>query len=612
MAAGAALVLGAATGAGATDPPAPPATAAPSATKPPLAATLGPGSRAGTTDAPTQGTAGTAALEVGEPSPVEGTPAAPTVTLPFLPDPSVLVRPPAGTPASTASRDCGFGIPLSDGNELWVFCDTTDLHDAGGRLELTYFANNTAAITTPDDPLTLRERWDDQGRPVPFISPVPSYAPCPAPMRHVIWPISGTSVPAGAIDRVWVYFENICQDPVTLGGWSASVGVAEMWYLVGDPDPVDVPLQATVRDPDLFPMGAEPFRLWGTGAVWGRDGYVYVHRCATGGAGCQAARVPTELVPGDTAYRFWDGDSWEVDPPTGPTMDMGPGLTPFGSHHVLWLPEMGVYAMAHAAGGAGSTAVVVQVAARPEGPWSAGVIIPVTGCGQGFKCYTAAIHGQGSGIDHVAVSIYDSSEIRADGLDKGATRLVRARVDVDPPPPGVCRSSFRDVWSDHPFCTDIAWARLAGVVDGRGDRSFGPGGAVSRQAAVAMAWRAAGEPTGPFPDPGFADVGPTHPFATPLAWAASAGIVTGYADGRFGPTDAVTRQSLAAVLWRWQGQPAAAPAGFTDVGPGHPFHPPVSWLAGVGITTGYPDGSFRPTAVVSRQGAAAFLHRLLT
>ena len=172
----------------------------------------------------------------------------------------------------------------------------------------------------------------------------------------------------------------------------------------------------------------------------GRDGYVYLHRCATGGAGCQAARVPTELVPGRAYYQFWDGDSWEATEPTGPTMDMGPGLTPLGSHHVLWLPDMGVYGMAHAAGGAGSTAVAFQVAARPEGPWSESVILHVSGCGEGFGCYTAALHGQGSGIDHVAVSIYDSYQRWPDGRLTGATRLVQAGVDIDPPPPGVCRS----------------------------------------------------------------------------------------------------------------------------------------------------------------------------
>ncbi|MDZ7732594.1 MAG: S-layer homology domain-containing protein [Acidimicrobiia bacterium] len=49
--------------------------------------------------------------------------------------------------------------------------------------------------------------------------------------------------------------------------------------------------------------------------------------------------------------------------------------------------------------------------------------------------------------------------------------------------------------------------------------------------------------------------------------------------------------------------------GFSDVDPTHPFHREIAWFADTGITTGYPDGTFRPGAEVTRQAAATFLHR---
>jgi hypothetical protein len=74
---------------------------------------------------------------------------------------------------------------------------------------------------------------------------------------------------------------------------------------------------------------------------------------------------------------------------------------------------------------------------------------------------------------------------------------------------------------------------------------------------------------------------------------------------------------MAAFLYRYAttlaGAPAhAAPATapFSDVRPGDAFHREVSWAAAAGITTGYPDGSFRPGAPVSREAMAAFLYRL--
>ena len=70
---------------------------------------------------------------------------------------------------------------------------------------------------------------------------------------------------------------------------------------------------------------------------------------------------------------------------------------------------------------------------------------------------------------------------------------------------------------------------------------------------------------------------------------------------------------MAAFLYRMAGSPAWEPpegAVFTDVGPGHAFFGPISWLASVGVAGGFGDGSFRPTAVVSRQAMAAFLYRM--
>ena len=55
-----------------------------------------------------------------------------------------------------------------------------------------------------------------------------------------------------------------------------------------------------------------------------------------------------------------------------------------------------------------------------------------------------------------------------------------------------------------------------------------------------------------------------------------------------------------------------ATAPFPDVPTTSGFCGEIDWLADAGITEGYADGTFRPTAEVSRQAMAAFLHRLDT
>ena len=57
--------------------------------------------------------------------------------------------------------------------------------------------------------------------------------------------------------------------------------------------------------------------------------------------------------------------------------------------------------------------------------------------------------------------------------------------------------------------------------------------------------------------------------------------------------------------------PPPPPAGsrFSDVGTGHPFYREITWLADRGVTRGYADGTFRPSAAVNRDAMAAFLYR---
>ena len=114
----------------------------------------------------------------------------------------------------------------------------------------------------------------------------------------------------------------------------------------------------------------------------------------------------------------------------------------------------------------------------------------------------------------------------------------------------------------------------------------------------------------------FTDVGVDHPFLAPIMWSVENGIADGYADGSFQPTSAVSRQAMAAFLYRLAGRPQHTPPAtspFVDVPTDHGFYAEITWLAQQGISTGtaLPGGgaAFEPGAVVSREAMAAFLHR---
>ena len=177
-------------------------------------------------------------------------------------------------------------------------------------------------------------------------------------------------------------------------------------------------------------------------------------------------------------------------------------------------------------------------------------------------------------------------------------------------------AGFSDVGVDHPFYDDITWMRTAGITTGYADGTFRGSWSVNRDAMAAFLHRVA---TGQTDAPGctaapFSDVPVTHPFCGEIAWLAESGVTTGYPDGSFRPGLSVSREAMAAFLYRLHtGEDAAAPCSvtpFADVSIGHPFCGEIAWLADTEISGGWPDGTFRPGIGIERQAMARFLHRL--
>lgn len=177
---------------------------------------------------------------------------------------------------------------------------------------------------------------------------------------------------------------------------------------------------------------------------------------------------------------------------------------------------------------------------------------------------------------------------------------------------------FSDVHASQAFTESIQWIYSAGITTGNPDGTYRPVTPISRSAMAAFLYRLAGWPK--FVPPArqtFIDVEPSHPFYLEVEWLAHEGISTGTSLGLgrylFKPTDPVSRQAMAAFLFRLSG--ATAPSGgapFPDVPAGGPFTDAIRWLRAVDIARGYDDGTFRPRDPVSRQAMAAFLHRTST
>lgn len=170
---------------------------------------------------------------------------------------------------------------------------------------------------------------------------------------------------------------------------------------------------------------------------------------------------------------------------------------------------------------------------------------------------------------------------------------------------------YVDVRYDHPFQSDVEWLSENDIALGDTLRMFRPAWGVTRQEMAAFLHRLAGSPPGPFPNPGFGDVASSSAFFDEISWLAASGVGQGFPDGTFHPTQSVTRSAAAKYLYALAGSPGGDPPdpGYVDVHPGDLFYGEIAWFAAMGISEGYPDGTFKPGAAVSRQAMGAFLHR---
>ena len=156
-----------------------------------------------------------------------------------------------------------------------------------------------------------------------------------------------------------------------------------------------------------------------------------------------------------------------------------------------------------------------------------------------------------------------------------------------------------------------------GVMNGYEDGTFRPDSPTGRAMLVTMLWRMDGQPQVRY-DLHFADVPYGAWFTEAVRWAVSAGIVSGYDASSFGPNDGVTREQLAAILYRFASLRTKASlsgakdlsGSFGDAGSVSPWAlDAMRWAVGAGLINGTGDGNLSPGGQASRAQVAAVLDR---
>lgn len=110
----------------------------------------------------------------------------------------------------------------------------------------------------------------------------------------------------------------------------------------------------------------------------------------------------------------------------------------------------------------------------------------------------------------------------------------------------------------------------------------------------------------------FSDVTPDMQFFNDICWLKEKGITTGWPDGTFRPVTPVARDAMAAFLYRQAGSPDVTlpkDPSFTDVPADNMFYKEIEWMQAKGIAAGWDDGTYRPLNDTNRDAMAAFIHR---
>lgn len=167
---------------------------------------------------------------------------------------------------------------------------------------------------------------------------------------------------------------------------------------------------------------------------------------------------------------------------------------------------------------------------------------------------------------------------------------------------------FADVSYTNWYYDAVKFVYDKGIMDGVSYYRFAPDATITRGMVVTMLWRMAGEPYES--SAGFTDVASGRYYSTAVAWAAKNGIVEGMTSSTFAPDQAITREQLASILYRyarWLGFSGTGTdiSGYTDAGKVSDYaYDAMCWAVKTGVVTGTSAKVLDPQGTATRAAAA--------
>ena len=176
---------------------------------------------------------------------------------------------------------------------------------------------------------------------------------------------------------------------------------------------------------------------------------------------------------------------------------------------------------------------------------------------------------------------------------------------------------FLDVPDDKWYTDAIHYTYEKGLMTGTNTNTFSPDAITSRSMISTILWHMAGNPVVNYII-SFNDVAQDKWYSEAIRWVSASGIVSGYGNGMFGTNDAITREQLITMLYRFaenQGYNISIGENtnimlYTDVDQISEYAvPAMKWACGLGIISGTSNNTLSPKDKVTRAQTATIIMR---
>ena len=320
-------------------------------------------------------------------------------------------------------------------------------------------------------------------------------------------------------------------------------------------------------------------------------------------------------------------------------MKANPGSNEEGFHvennyMIIYAKKFSTYAIGYAessgnnnnnnnqtSGGGGSSATTYPpTIVQPE---HGSVTISPKKPGKGDQVTITPTPDDGYAVDTVIVTGPDGKEVAVTPNDDGTYTFVQpsgkvtitvtfrqlASVSDCPRDESCPMAPFTDADRNAWYHDGVHYCVEHGLMMGTSQTTFAPNTVTTRGMIVTILWRLEGSPiVGASLD--YDDVKAEDWYGEAIRWADSVGVVTGYGNGKFGPNDTITREQMAAMLWRYAGSPRVdgSLSSFTDGAQTSSWaQPAMIWAVEQGLITGVGNDRLEPRGQATRAQAATIL-----